>query len=553
MSRAASACRCGVRGARAADRLRRVRRAADRARRAFGSAVRVDRCAARAEAATRAGAAAPAQAPRIAKFLEPEIAAGLVAVRAADRSVIVLRGDGVFKSGSTSVIDRYVPVLARVADALNKVPGNVRVTGYTDDTPVHTARFASNWDLSRERAKPCADDRRAARPSGTARRGRARHARSGRAERFAGEPRTEPARRDHAAAGARQCRRRASATQEPTDHEPGCRAFRPAVAVAEIWTFAGLVVLACFVWLAGPLFAFAEVRPLESGWARGLTIAVLLIAWGARVAWRSWRAGRLNAQLLNQLREAAPGPAVADDPAKAQLDELRSRFDEAATLLKKVRFGQADTVRKGLPRWFDRMSRQYLYQLPWYVFIGAPGKTTALVNSASFPLAEQFGRAAIRGVGGTRHCDWWFTNDAVLIDTAGRYTTHEGNRALDEAEWKGFVDLLKKYRTPAAERRDADDQRGRPARCVGSRTHAARDGAAQAAARTARAARHPLSRVPARDEGRPARGLRRVFQPLRPRGMRAGGVSRSRSRKARRRASTCARHSTANTGCCTSG
>ncbi|MFJ1209072.1 type VI secretion system membrane subunit TssM [Burkholderia pyrrocinia] len=218
----------------------------------------------------------------------------------------------------------------------------------------------------------------------------------------------------------------------------------------EIWTFAGLVVLACFVWLAGPLFAFAEVRPLESGWARGLTIAVLFAAWGARVAWRSWRAGRLNAQLLNQLREAVPGPATADDPAKAQLDELRSRFDEAATLLKKVRFGQADAVRKGLPRWFDRMSRQYLYQLPWYVFIGAPGsgKTTALVNSGlSFPLAEQFGRAAIRGVGGTRHCDWWFTNDAVLIDTAGRYTTHEGNRALDEAEWKGFVDLLKKYRT----------------------------------------------------------------------------------------------------------
>ncbi|WP_322082380.1 type VI secretion system membrane subunit TssM [Burkholderia sp. BCC1972] len=218
----------------------------------------------------------------------------------------------------------------------------------------------------------------------------------------------------------------------------------------EIWTFAGLVMLACFVWLAGPLFAFAEVRPLESGWARGLTIAVLFIAWGARVAWRSWHAGRLNAQLLNQLREAAPGPATADDPAKAQLDELRSRFDEAATLLKKVRFGQADTVRHGVPRWFDRMSRQYLYQLPWYVFIGAPGsgKTTALVNSGlSFPLAEQFGRAAIRGVGGTRHCDWWFTNDAVLIDTAGRYTTHEGNRALDEAEWKGFVELLKKYRT----------------------------------------------------------------------------------------------------------
>ncbi|KVN29482.1 hypothetical protein WJ63_09130 [Burkholderia pyrrocinia] len=218
----------------------------------------------------------------------------------------------------------------------------------------------------------------------------------------------------------------------------------------EIWTFAGLAVLACFVWLAGPLVAFAEFRPLESGWARALTIVALFAAWGARLAWRGWRAGRLNAQLLNQLREAAPRAAAGpDDAAKAQLDELRSRFDEAATLLKKVRFGQPDGVRKGLSHWLERMSRQYLYQLPWYVFIGAPGsgKTTALVNSGlSFPLAEQFGRAAIRGVGGTRHCDWWFTNDAVLIDTAGRYTTHEGNRALDEAEWKGFVELLKKYR-----------------------------------------------------------------------------------------------------------
>ncbi|SAK83026.1 putative lipoprotein [Caballeronia calidae] len=216
-----------------------------------------------------------------------------------------------------------------------------------------------------------------------------------------------------------------------------------------IWTFAGLVVLACFIWLAGPLIAFADFRPLESGWARASTIVVLFAAWGARLAWRSWRAGQLNAQLLNQLREAAPRRTKADDPARAPLDELRTRFDEAAALLRKVRFGQPEVARKGLPRWLGRMSRQYLYQLPWYVFIGAPGsgKTTALVNSGlSFPLAEQFGRAAIRGVGGTRHCDWWFTNDAVLIDTAGRYTTHEGNRALDEAEWKGFVDLLKKYR-----------------------------------------------------------------------------------------------------------
>jgi type VI secretion system protein ImpL len=70
-----------------------------------------------------------------------------------------------------------------------------------------------------------------------------------------------------------------------------------------------------------------------------------------------------------------------------------------------------------------------------------------LVNAGlTFPLAEQFGKAAIRGVGGTRNCDWWFTNEAVLIDTAGRYTTQESNESVDKAEWQGFMSLLKRFR-----------------------------------------------------------------------------------------------------------
>jgi type VI secretion system protein ImpL len=223
----------------------------------------------------------------------------------------------------------------------------------------------------------------------------------------------------------------------------------------EVMTFAGLVMLAGLIWVAGPLLAFADYRPLDSALARFLLIAMLFAIWGGRIAWRRLHAARLNAQMLNQLRAGAPSHPSQQDFPQPHLEELRHRFDEAATLLKRVSFGAAARAHEGhgvgntLARWLGRLSRQYLYQLPWYVFIGAPGsgKTTALVNSGlTFPLAEQFGRAAIRGVGGTRHCDWWFTNDAVLIDTAGRYTTHESNRALDEGEWNGFVELLKKYR-----------------------------------------------------------------------------------------------------------
>jgi type VI secretion system protein ImpL len=97
-----------------------------------------------------------------------------------------------------------------------------------------------------------------------------------------------------------------------------------------------------------------------------------------------------------------------------------------------------------------RWGRQHLYQLPWYIIIGPPGagKTTAIVNSGlRFPLAEKLGMKAIGGIGGTRNCDWWFTNEAVLIDTAGRYTTQDSDAGADAKAWSGFLDILKRYRT----------------------------------------------------------------------------------------------------------
>ena len=96
-----------------------------------------------------------------------------------------------------------------------------------------------------------------------------------------------------------------------------------------------------------------------------------------------------------------------------------------------------------------RGSRGYLYEQPWYVIVGPPGagKTTALLNSGlKFPLAAEMGQGAVAGVGGTRLCDWWFTENAVLIDTAGRYTTQEFNAAVDRAGWDAFLDLLRRTR-----------------------------------------------------------------------------------------------------------
>jgi type VI secretion system protein ImpK len=91
--------------------------------------------------------------PRLATFLAPEIAQGLVQVRdGADRSLIVIKGDGFFDPGSASVSAKVQPLLVRIQDALAKVPGRVLITGHTDSVPIRTARFPSNWHLSQERA-----------------------------------------------------------------------------------------------------------------------------------------------------------------------------------------------------------------------------------------------------------------------------------------------------------------------------------------------------------------------------------------------------------------
>src|SRR5512132_3020840 len=56
------------------------------------------------------------------------------------------------------------------------------------------------------------------------------------------------------------------------------------------------------------------------------------------------------------------------------------------------------------------------------------------------------GERAVRGVGGTRNCDWFFTDDAVLIDTAGRYITQDSDEAVDRSAWQSFLELLRKHR-----------------------------------------------------------------------------------------------------------
>jgi len=101
-----------------------------------------------------AKAVAPPAAPRLATFLKPEVQQGLVAVKEqAGRTVVTIRGDGMFASGSALVTPAVLPVIDRVAAALANTSGKVVVSGHTDNQPIRSARFPSNWNLSQERAQ----------------------------------------------------------------------------------------------------------------------------------------------------------------------------------------------------------------------------------------------------------------------------------------------------------------------------------------------------------------------------------------------------------------
>jgi type VI secretion system protein ImpL len=215
------------------------------------------------------------------------------------------------------------------------------------------------------------------------------------------------------------------------------------------WTLAllGLAAISLLIWFVGPLIAIAEYRPLEPDGVRLALIALVILFYVGKRVWEAIKAKALNARLMDGLLRHQPSqPPAGDGPGAEEVAALRKRFEEAVAVLK-----QADltgSFRKN-PLLALLTRRQYVYELPWYIFIGPPGsgKTTALVNSGlKFPFAERFGQEAIRGIGGTRNCDWWFTDEAVLLDTAGRYTTQESNREADSAAWTGFLQLLKKYR-----------------------------------------------------------------------------------------------------------
>jgi type VI secretion system protein ImpL len=199
-----------------------------------------------------------------------------------------------------------------------------------------------------------------------------------------------------------------------------------------MWTLLLVLCLALTVWFVGPALAVDDRKFWDSATSRLLTISALTLSWGLAMVYVGWRAGvRTKAD-----EDSADGQArsLREERMNEDRAELRTRFSAALKTLKTSGLyrGRSEPWRTGLP---------------WYLLIGpeGSGKTSLLdCSGLDFPLDKVEGTLS-RNAQTTRHCDWYFANNGVLLDTPGRYLTQSAPE-VDRSAWIALLGLLRKHR-----------------------------------------------------------------------------------------------------------
>lgn len=193
------------------------------------------------------------------------------------------------------------------------------------------------------------------------------------------------------------------------------------------WLWSLLLVLssALLIWFFGPLLAVDDYRFWQSPTSRLLTISGLLLLWGlSMVVAGTRRTARLN---QHEHHEQHQRQALINDETR----QVQGRFKEALHTLKSSR------------HYGDR-SERWRNELPWYLLIGeqGSGKTSLLAANG---VQSLLGRPETVLPGTTPYCDWYFAEEAVMVETAGRYLG-QPDPSVDAGGWMTLLGLLKSRR-----------------------------------------------------------------------------------------------------------
>ena len=181
----------------------------------------------------------------------------------------------------------------------------------------------------------------------------------------------------------------------------------------------GIAFYAGYVWTGWPLWLMIFIFLGGLGFFLGLLFI--------RKLWLKKREQKFVSQIIEQDNRQLK---LMNEKEQQVSRQMQDKWKQAVDSLKK-----SHLKRKGNP----------LYVLPWYMIIGksGSGKTTAIKSAG---LSSSFSEVtSVTGISGTRNCDWWFLEQAVLIDTAGRYAVPV-DQDRDKNEWQKFLTLLAKYR-----------------------------------------------------------------------------------------------------------
>jgi type VI secretion system protein ImpL len=199
-----------------------------------------------------------------------------------------------------------------------------------------------------------------------------------------------------------------------------------------VWTLLLTLFIALMVWFVGPLLAIDDYKFWEASTSRLLTISGLTLIWGLTMVFVSWRASVRKKAIEES--ESGQERIWREEKIDQQQREISARFKAALKTLK-----TSSVYRGRSERWRD--------DLPWYLLIGpeGSGKTSLLdFSGVEFPI-NAIDRKMTRDTKGTQHCDWYFAEQGVLIDTAGRYLTQEDSE-VDGGAWSALLELLRKRR-----------------------------------------------------------------------------------------------------------